>query len=200
MVLINLFDGTRNPKFGKALMKSFTEIAKYQEIQVSTKPGGIDIPSYNLIKNSENITYNSNRNQVHLTNLLKSVIKNSNQNIIGKKSFILTEYDLYDNGLNWCFGSVIPDIKGGSHLVMSTYRIKDLKTIAHVATHEFGHMFGAASEGRRNTEENLGSHCTNLCIMQQKLSVPEMTNHANQLSNRKNKFCYDCEQELRNYR
>ena len=52
----------------------------------------------------------------------------------------------------------------------------------------------------RNTEMNLGSHCTNLCVMEQKLTGPEMTAQARRLLNNKNKFCYDCQTELSNYR
>ncbi|MBT4805194.1 hypothetical protein HON71_03405 [Candidatus Woesearchaeota archaeon] len=196
MTLINFFDGTRDPKYGRAILKSFQEIEKYLPLTVSAIPGQTDIPGYNLVKGLESRAYNPRRNQVHLKSLLNQLLSR-NQNLEGQKSFILTEADLYDTNLNWCLGAVYGDRKGGSQLIMSINRINNARTLAHVATHEFGHMFGAASQGRRNTVSNLGSHCTNLCVMQQKLFVPEIEALAGRLVNKKDKFCYDCQTELR---
>ena len=197
MTLINFFDGTKDPKYERALLRSFQEIEKYQHLTVSAIPGQTDIPGYNLVKGLESRAYNPQRNQVHRRSLLQELLFNSGQNLEGQKSFILTEADLYDDNLKWCFGAANGDYKGGSHIILSTRRFNGPRTLAHVAIHEFGHMFGAASQGRRNTEMNLGSHCTNLCVMQQKLIVSEMEAQARRLLNRENKFCYECQTELR---
>jgi predicted Zn-dependent protease len=199
MVLIELLDGTREMKYGKALIDAFAEHAKYRELRLTSAPGSVDIPRYNLVIDAERGAYNPRRNQTHIMNLLDNLLGDSRISIAGRKSFTLIESDLYADGLNWCFGAVIPDTCYGKHLVLSTYRLNDPDLLAHVATHELGHMFGAASPGRRNTEENLGSHCTNLCIMQQKLSVPEMKVHARRLAYQQDKFCPDCAYELRRH-
>ncbi len=196
MPRIKLFDGTRDSKYGIALMRSFAEMAKYQRVIVNPKPGSIDIESFDLVEMAARRAYHPRRGQVHYLDLLNGVLEHANTKETGKNTFILTDKDLYADNLNWCFGSLVPDSVGGRHLVMSTYRIPDLETLAHVAIHELGHMFGAASSGRRNTVENLGSHCTNFCVMEQRLSVPEMTEQARLLADRDNKFCYQCQHEL----
>jgi predicted Zn-dependent protease len=199
MTLIHLLDGTTEQKYGIALRSSFSEIAKYQRIQVSTTPGGIDLPGYRLVKKAERRVCNYKRDQVNLKYLLRDLLNGPRKDLIGQNSFTLIEKDLYDNHLDWCFGAVISDKEQGKHLVMSIYRFNDPRTLAHVATHEFGHMFGAASRGRSNTEMNLGSHCTNVCVMQQKLTGPDMDKQAKRLSSRDNKFCYQCQEELKKY-
>lgn len=199
MALIELFDGTEKSELGRALIPAFAEMAKYLKMQVRPQPGSLDLARYALVKKAEEEAYNSSRDQVNYRILLESVLNSPQVNAAGKYTFTLSESDFYADELSWCFGGVIPDSKGGRHLVMSTYRLPDLDTLAHVATHELGHMFGAASPGRRNTEENLGSHCTNLCIMQQKLSVQEMSRHYRQLAGKQNKFCSQCGDELKQY-
>jgi predicted Zn-dependent protease len=199
MALIEFLDGTRDLKHGKALIKSFAEHAKYREMQLTSAPGSVDIPRYNLVRDAERRAYNPSRNQTHINKLLEELLNDSRINIFGQKSFTLVESDLYSDGLNWGFGAVVYDVRDGAHLILSVYRLNEPNLLAHVATHELGHMFGAASPGRRNTEEILGSHCTNLCVMQQKLSVPDMKAHARQLEYKQDKFCPDCISELRRY-
>ena len=199
MARIKLFDGTTDSKYGNALISSFTEIAKYQQVIVNPKPGSIDIESFDLVEMAARRAYHPRRGQVHYLDLLNGVLEHANTKEMGKNTFILTDKDLYADNLNWCFGSLVSDSAHGRHLVMSTYRIPDLETLAHVATHELGHMFGAASAGRRNTEENLGSHCTNFCVMEQELTIPDMVKQARLLAGRSDKFCYQCKRELSAY-
>ena len=99
MAFINLYDGTEDQKYGRALRRAFTEIRKYQDLSVSTTPGGIHIPSYSFVKNLESRAHNPERNQVHLSRLLNGFLYNSNKDRRGQLSFILTESDLYDSGL-----------------------------------------------------------------------------------------------------
>jgi len=199
MPTIQLFDGTTTSKFGKALVKSFAEIAKYQRILVKPKPGSVDYQGFSIVKQAVSIAYDYNRSQVRYSTLLETILNNPNVNAKGKLTITLTEFDLYDKGLNWCFGTSCSDGYGGKHIVASTSRIPDIDTLAFVVTHELGHALGAASPGRSNTEKDLGSHCTNTCIMEQKLTVPAMRIQAKLLSNKYNKFCHQCADEIKAY-
>jgi predicted Zn-dependent protease len=118
------------------------------------------------------------------------------RNIAGKYTLTLTEKDLYSTGKNWCFGVSASDTANGNHILISTYRLDTQQFFVHVVTHKLGHMFGAASKDRRNTEENLGSHCTNFCVMKQRLTIGYTKAHARRLASRQDKFCYDCQEEL----
>ena len=94
MTLINFFDGTRDPKYGRALLRSFQEIEKYQHLTVSAIPGQTDIPGYNLVKGLESRAYNPQRNQVHRRSLLQELLFNSGQNLEGQKTFHQETYIL----------------------------------------------------------------------------------------------------------
>ena len=81
---------------------------------------------------------------------------------------------------NWCIGVangiIHTDENGREHdRDFLTITTKDAKTYAQLKDrflHELGHQFNAAPEGRSNTKEHLGSHCTNnLCVMQQRDTV-----------------------------
>ncbi len=197
MTRIQLLDGTRNVQYGRALIPSFSEIAKYREVFVSPKPGFVDILGYRKVQVATSKSVNAQRGQTNLRILLNTLLRDNNH-LIGQYSITLVQSDLYSPGINWCFGITVPDNYGGCHIVVSTFRIKQRSLLSHIVTHELGHAFGVASRGRNNTEENLGSHCTNSrCIMQQKLSLPEMEAHAKRLSLEKDKFCPECQEELR---
>ncbi len=195
MTRIRIYDGTRTNAAGLAVGEALREIAKYGIIEVNPKPGSTDIEGYDLVRGAENRAYESRRKQVYLLGLANEVITSKAQE--GKQTLIITEQDLYAVGLNWCFGSYFPDIYGGKHLVISTYRTGTGPLLTHLATHELGHMFGVAYRGRRNTEENLGSHCTNFCVMEQRLTVDKMKEHARKLALRGLTFCSECQTDLR---
>lgn len=201
MSLVRVYDGTRDAKFGQALMQALGEIAKYKRVQiVGTHPGQLDVPGYNLVKQIERRHLNS-RGQVHLERLVVDLV---NHPQVGHNprvaTIVITDNDLYSDRVNWCFGSVNQDTDGANYLTLSTARIQDPIRFRHVATHELGHLFGAASRGRRNTVENLGPHCTNQCVMEQKLSEEEMHRHARVISAKTDKFCHECQEELRRTR
>ena len=87
-------------------------------------------------------------------------------------SILVTKHDLYADGLNFCLGVS----KENAFSIVSTARclnrdntlnVEGLKTIV---MHEFGHLIGLTREGRVNTANQLGSHCSNDgCIMQQRM-------------------------------
>ncbi len=201
MSLVRVYDGTTDAKYGQALLQALGEIAKYQSIRVvGAHPGQLDVAGYNLVKQIESRHINS-RGQVHLERLVVGLV---NHPRVGHDpnvaTIILTDRDLYSDRVNWCFGSVNQDTEGANYLTLSTHRVQDANRFRHVATHELGHLFGAASRGRQNTIENLGSHCTNSCIMEQKLTEVEMHRHARTISARGDKFCHQCQEELRRRR
>ena len=91
---------------------------------------------------------------------------------------LLTKHDLYGtqrNGrlLNFCLGVS----EENAFSVISTARfIKpngrfDQEGFKTVVMHEFGHAIGLTRRGRKNTYEQLGSHCADEnCIMQQQMN------------------------------
>ncbi len=197
MALIHLFDGTTDPRYGQALIPAFAEHAKYREIRCTPSPGGIDMLTYEIVKAAEKESWNAARGQADILQFVPGVLNRVGTEFLGAYTFTLTEKDIYAGDLNWGFGCVLPDDIGGKHLILSTHRFKDLAALTHTAIHEMGHMFGAAQPGRRNTERNLGNHCTNLCVMQQKVTVPEMEKYVALLASRQDKFCTDCQTDLR---
>jgi predicted Zn-dependent protease len=202
MPTIRIIDGSRDVKFGKALLPALGEIAKYQRVILyGPQPGSCDIPGYNVVQNAERIAYNASRNQVDSRKLALCVLNNPSVKYQdGIDTIILSEKDFYNYRVDWGFGSATRDNRSNGILAVSTYRLQDLQAFTHVVTHELGHLYGAASKGRSSTEEKLGSHCTNLCIMQQKLSVPDMIVHVRQIGQLQDKFCTQCQHDLLNYR
>ena len=84
-------------------------------------------------------------------------------------------------------------------MLVSTARMEDETVARHVLRHELGHMFGAPSVARINTEESLGLHCTNdPCTMQQKLSVAEALKHAYKIDGNK-PYCPQCTKDITEY-
>lgn len=88
----------------------------------------------------------------------------------------VTDKDLYDGTSRFCVGLAAC----GSGAVISPYRFSSLDPILQQeclvteAMHEIGHVFGLVPDERRdNAIHSLGSHCTNQCVMQQGLHVPD---------------------------
>ena len=93
-------------------------------------------------------------------------------------TIFLTRDDLYARYhgvlLNYCLGLS----QRGKGSVVSAHRYLNRngylvgqrrEVFKTVVMHEFGHVIGLTYDGRKNTDENLGSHCTcNTCIMQQR--------------------------------
>lgn len=73
--------------------------------------------------------------------------------------------------------------------------------VARTLRHELGHIFGCVTTpGRSNTEENLGTHCTNPgCSMRQTSTLNELMRAA-MLEDPHDFFCEQCKSELRKFR
>jgi len=98
------------------------------------------------------------------------------QTTIPRYDVLLTEADLYAPGLNFLFGVGQPLIG----FVFSFHRFKQLptkkwaqETAKTVIMHEMGHVFNLPIRAEL-TEENLGTHCLNKCLMRQGLSLNAM--------------------------
>jgi predicted Zn-dependent protease len=103
--------------------------------------------------------------------------------------------------MNFVFGATL------QHEAMSVQSIARLlaevapgrlreEMVRRLLRHETGHMFGLPTPGRRNTEEMLGAHCTNVCAMRQGMSVPEWAKNTVEEYNAGVHFCDDCQTEL----
>ena len=91
---------------------------------------------------------------------------------IPQLSILVVKDDLYANGLNFCLGCTKPN----AFVVISTKRFVDnnnhldIEGFKTVVMHEFGHMIGLTPTGRKNSHEQLGTHCIDDgCIMQQRM-------------------------------
>ena len=146
--------------------------------------------------------HNRQRNQVDGRAFLQALNETEvMQHYPDAGKIILLDSDLYVGRLNWCFGSMTSTLGGLGYIVLSTNRMKDTIHAKDIIRHELGHMFKAPSQGRRNTKESLGLHCTmSDCVMQQKLDVREAIRYAHQRSRKSSPiFCPDCEKDLRAY-
>lgn len=114
----------------------------------------------------------------------------------------ITNHDLNSkdqNGryINFVFGSTQPTFPASVQSITRLMRETQPgnmrnEMIRRLLRHEVGHMFWLPSRDR-NTEQNLGKHCTNdVCTMKQGLSIPAWT-HLTQEENRRGiQFCGDC--------
>ncbi len=115
----------------------------------------------------------------------------------------LVSEDIYDVGLNFCFGITFP----GVGMVLSTRRFQDAldkygqtECFRTLALHETGHLFGLVSRQRPGAVELLGSHCANKCVMRQGLTLNAFVDFTNnRLQDSKNEFCSECLTEIRRF-
>lgn len=107
--------------------------------------------------------------------------------------------------INFIFGEANNELG----LVLSVYRFRHYARdrnsyrllLRNVARHEFGHVLGLVR--RRTTDQRGGlyqSHCQNLCVMKQSLSVDEALQVAQALVQNRVVLCSDCIAELESYR
>lgn len=113
----------------------------------------------------------------------------------------IVNIDLYADGTNFVFGVTQPDFAAS---VQSVRRLIDsvsagelrLAMVRRLLRHEVGHMFGLPSWDRRNTEEKLGTHCTNVCTMRQGMSISEWAQLTKQEVQNNVHFCGDCQNDF----
>ena len=120
-------------------------------------------------------------------------------------AFVLfTGQDLKMVNTNWCFGVA----RMSSRVtVQSTIRYRSLPEkiasdcIKRTLRHELGHIFGCAADPKRtNTEQKLGSHCTNYgCSMRQTMSLQELVDDL-PTENATRCFCSQCMADLRRFK
>jgi predicted Zn-dependent protease len=148
------------------------------------------------------LSYGNKREQVGGRELLKRINESDVGKLIESGKVILISHDLYLGRANgFCFGGYTPTEEGLGYLLMSTARTETPEFAADVLRHELGHMFGAPSEGRRNTEESLGFHClTPYCVMQQKLTVGDALRYATQRAKSgAQTYCEQCEKDIQGF-
>lgn len=117
-------------------------------------------------------------------------------------SLLVTSYDLYGKGpdgnlLNFCNGVT----NEGHFAIISTNRLMNndgslnIDRFQTIVMHEFGHLIGLTPEGRKNTYEQLGTHCSNGDIMAQDMSGTSIIMTQNRLRRKRMglpPICSDC--------
>lgn len=117
------------------------------------------------------------RKQISIDQLCQDLANDPYAEKIPQMQLLITKHDLYgtqSNGqlLNFCNGVS----KQGKFAIVSTARFLDennrldIERFRAVAMHEFGHLIGLTPNGRRNSYESLGTHCSNGDLMEQDLS------------------------------
>jgi predicted Zn-dependent protease len=155
-----------------------------------------------LIDNFSRKYLNEERGQVHAGDMLEALNETEvMQHYSDAGKVIVLDEDIYNEGLNWCFGNMTRTSRGLGYIILSTNRLQDETHARDLIRHEVGHMFNAPSQGREGTTESLGTHClTPSCVMQQKLDVNEAVKYAHERKkNNSPIFCQDCESDIRSY-
>ncbi|MFH1510651.1 MAG: hypothetical protein ABIF10_03085 [Candidatus Woesearchaeota archaeon] len=154
-----------------------------------------------MVKYALQSTYEQDKKQVNIISLTQK-LNEMGFNRVKAGKLVVTDADLYGGGANnWCFGGLVPTNRGLGYSIISTTRLDNPSMVRLVFHHEAGHMFGAPSEGRRNTYEQLGRHCTNkLCTMNQFMSVAEAKRLATAIEqSRTSQYCGLCQEDIANY-
>lgn len=196
-----LLNGSRNKIVNKVVKIAASEVSKANCKQLNVKCLGRNIEMYNLVKEIEEEAYNPLRDQIKVEALNQSVwdyFKNYPYNPI----ILATDKDLYSDKTNYCLGATT-NYYGKNIVIISQKRIEYFDHLIISTTHELGHVFGAASKNRKNTEENLGIHCTNPnCVMQQKINLNESIKYARRIYTLfkigclPSLFCKDCQNDI----
>jgi predicted Zn-dependent protease len=180
-------------------LEAIREIAGLRPLEVEYHecPGFVG----NLVRQA----YNPQRNQVNQRAMLNALHNNSKvQESPRAGKIVLFDEDLYDTGLNWCFGGFTGVDEGLGYILISSAKIKSIEHARDLNRHEIGHMFGAPSLARERTRSairNLGLHCTTPgCVMQQKTDLKEAVRYASQRAKMNAPtYCGICEQNIRDY-
>lgn len=116
------------------------------------------------------------RGQISIDQLYYDLSNDPYAKKIPQYSILITKHDLYGTSggqlLNFCNGVT----KEGNFAIVSTARFidrnnrLDIDRFQTVVMHEFGHLIGLTPNGRRNSYEQLGTHCANGDIMEQDMT------------------------------
>ena len=147
--------------------------------------------------------FDAGRQQVNMLTLVQRINREESLGSLGMAGkVVVVDHDAYFGaGNNWSFGVYIPTSFGLGYVVVSSARFEDETLAKYTLKHELGHMFGAPSEGRSNTTESLGLHCvTDLCTMQQKLSVRSALGYARRVErSAETAYCHQCTTDIQRY-
>ncbi len=117
------------------------------------------------------------RGQISIDQLYQDLSQDPYAKQIPQFSLLITSHDLYGTNhdgqlLNFCNGVT----KEGHFAIISTARFLDgnnhldIDRFQSVVMHEFGHLIGLTPNGRKNSYQQLGTHCSNHDIMEQDMS------------------------------
>lgn len=195
---IILLDGSRRLHKDISL-EAIAEIARLRKLEIEYQ----ECPEF--LQTFVDIGYEPSRKQVnaerftqalHMTDEMKSRYE------AGK--VIIVDNDIYsgDRDCNFFFGGFSQAPGSLGYITLSTARVSTMPQARDLIRHELGHMFGAPSEERANTEQSLGLHCLNhLCVMQQKLTLAEAVRYAEQRARMNaGTYCGQCEQDIQDFR
>jgi len=160
---------------------------------------GIDVLLDELVEE----LFERNRNQVKYERLLDRINTIKGMRYINNDGkLVIVDADFYSNRANWCFGGFNGTEYGLGYILVSAARMKDEVMAEQIFQHELGHMFKAPHEGRSNSVEQLGLHCTNdLCTMQQKMTVRDALKYAHQIKDAGAPlYCPQCAADIKSYR
>lgn len=110
--------------------------------------------------------------------------------------------DMYSGDTNFIIGLA----RQGIGTVLSVNRFRCLtnreiyECVKTETMHELGHAFGLVSKSRtKNVENQLGMHCTNICIMRQGMTVPNDWLKITDQRLRYGALCKECDKELKDF-
>jgi len=151
------------------------------------------------VKNS----LNKQRNQVDFYKFLFPFLNALNQKGMDSqaKKLVFFDEDLYTENAGWVFGGYQALPLSPGIIIMSSHRIIDSLQRKDIICHELGHMFNAPKDGRQNTYELYGLHCSNnLCVMKQNMSIKEAVKYSHKRRARNaDMFCDECREDIKNY-
>ena len=141
------------------------------------------------------------REQLSIDQLCQDLEADPYSKKIPQYSLLITTHDLYgtlSNGqlLNFCNGVT----HEGKFAIISASRfveggVLDVERFKTVVMHEFGHLIGLTPNGRRNSYQQLGTHCSNGDIMEQDMSGTGRAMTINRLERKRRglpPICTDC--------
>lgn len=114
------------------------------------------------------------KGQISCNQLCEDLLNDPYASKIPQFSLLITKHDLYatlqdGKKLNFCNGYT----QEGRFSVISTARfvrpngVLESELFKGVVMHEFGHLIGLTPTGRKNSYEELGTHCSNGDVMEQ---------------------------------
>lgn len=156
--------------------------------------------------------FDSSRQQVHLSGFAQDLI---NSTVIGHNpgqtaDYLLLDSDLYDDNLNFVFGSTWSEIslsvQSVARVVGATRNEADQRLhTRHIARHEFAHLRGLNQPSDYTKPDLRGGiysgHCMDICTMRQSMTVQEALSQAKELEGHDLAgFCGSCATKLVEYK